>query len=277
MPTLANHKFNVQFTGHTAHAAVAPWQGVNALDAAVLAYNGISVLRQQLHPSNRIHCIISDGGLRPNVIPGSASLDCYIRCPTLKGADELLTRVKKCFEGAALQSGCDMEFKMHVCGEKSNLKHSKLTRHRVNTYADLRSNKTICSLYAEAMAKVGSEVKCDFNSPGVPGSTDQGTYQVSHVPTILLLAEREEQVTYEKLIGNVTYECPGIQAYVGVPAEKGCINHTPGFTAIVGTEESHKLGIEAAKGMALAGWRILADGEVAARVRDEFEKDKKLR
>lgn len=251
MPTLANHKFNVTYKGQTAHAAMAPWEGINALDAAVLAYNGISVLRQQVHPSNRIHCVISDGGLRPNVIPGSASLDCYIRCPTLKGADELLSRVRRCFEGASLQSGCEMEFTMYVMvARRSRGINQQLTRHRINTYADLRPNKTICSVYAEAMAALGSEVKCDSTSTGVPGSTDQG---------------------------NVSYACPSTQTYVGIPAEPGCNNHTAGFTAVAGTKEAHRLCLEAAKGMAVAGWKILAEDQIAAAVRRDFEVDEELR
>jgi len=40
-----------------AHAALSPWEGKNALDAAVLAYTNISALRQQLHPTHRIHGI----------------------------------------------------------------------------------------------------------------------------------------------------------------------------------------------------------------------------
>lgn len=111
MPTLASLKMTIQFTGKTAHAAMAPWEGTNALDAAVLAYNGIGVLRQQVHPRNRIHCVISNGGVRPNIIPGSAAIDAYIRSPTVKMAEELLVRVRNCFEGAALQAGCTMELK----------------------------------------------------------------------------------------------------------------------------------------------------------------------
>lgn len=114
MPTLASLKITVRFTGKTAHAAMAPWEGVNALDAAVLSYNSIGVLRQQIHPCNRVHCIISDGGLRPNIIPGSSALDCYIRSPTLAMAEELFKRVKNCFEGAALQAGCTLEIQMFV-------------------------------------------------------------------------------------------------------------------------------------------------------------------
>lgn len=69
MPTLASHKFNVHLTGNNAHAAVASWEGINALDAVVLAYTGISVLRQQMYPEDRIHGVIAQGGERPNVIP----------------------------------------------------------------------------------------------------------------------------------------------------------------------------------------------------------------
>ena len=42
----------------SAHAALSPWEGRNALDAAVTAYNSISALRQQLKPNVRVHGII---------------------------------------------------------------------------------------------------------------------------------------------------------------------------------------------------------------------------
>lgn len=112
LPTTANNKFTVQYTGRSAHAAVAPWDGVNALDAVVLAYNGISVLRQQIKPAERIHGIISEGGKRPNIIPASGSLEYYIRSPTLKSADALKDRAMKCFEGAAMQTGCEVAYQV---------------------------------------------------------------------------------------------------------------------------------------------------------------------
>lgn len=42
---------------NSAHAALSPWEGRNALDAAVMAYNSISMLRQQLKRTHRIHGI----------------------------------------------------------------------------------------------------------------------------------------------------------------------------------------------------------------------------
>ena|ERR1700761_2260167 len=41
-----------------AHAAAAPWEGQNALDAAFFAYSAVSVLRQQIKPDQRVHGII---------------------------------------------------------------------------------------------------------------------------------------------------------------------------------------------------------------------------
>lgn len=36
---LANVKMSIHFTGREAHAAIAPWDGVNALDAVCLSYS----------------------------------------------------------------------------------------------------------------------------------------------------------------------------------------------------------------------------------------------
>lgn len=107
---LANDKVTVTFTGKPAHAAAAPWEGVNALDAVVAAYVNISLLRQQILPTQRIHGVVASGGDRPNVIPMSASVDYYIRSPTKKGLKTLTEKVVKCFEAAAMATGCGVQF-----------------------------------------------------------------------------------------------------------------------------------------------------------------------
>jgi hypothetical protein len=50
----------------SAHAALSPWEGRNALDAAVLGYNNISALRQQIKPTHRIHGIFEGQDWVPN-------------------------------------------------------------------------------------------------------------------------------------------------------------------------------------------------------------------
>lgn len=50
----------------SAHAALSPWEGQNALDAAVLAYNNIAALRQQLRPHVRVHGTFKGEAWTPN-------------------------------------------------------------------------------------------------------------------------------------------------------------------------------------------------------------------
>lgn len=51
---------------YSAHASAYPWEGQNALDAAVLAYQSVSVLRQQIKPDHRVHGIIEGKNWAPN-------------------------------------------------------------------------------------------------------------------------------------------------------------------------------------------------------------------
>jgi len=103
---LANAKFKVTFHGKEAHAAIAPWEGINALDAAVLTYSNISVLRQQLKPTIRIHGIISEGGVKPNIIPKKTVMEYFARALTREEVADLKSKVTSCFKAAAEATGC---------------------------------------------------------------------------------------------------------------------------------------------------------------------------
>ncbi len=54
--------FSVEYFGKAAHAAADPAKGVNALDAVIQMFNGISAMRQQLPEKVRVHGIITNGG-----------------------------------------------------------------------------------------------------------------------------------------------------------------------------------------------------------------------
>lgn len=105
---ICSHKFKVEFHGRTAHAGAMPWEGVNALDAAVAAYTNVSMLRQQIRPDERVHGVIEDGGRVPNVIPDYARMAWNVRAPRVKGADALRGRVDACFVAAARATGCEV-------------------------------------------------------------------------------------------------------------------------------------------------------------------------
>lgn len=228
VPMLANVKKRIHFTGRESHAAMAPWEGVNALDAVCLSYNAISMLRQQIRPYERIHGVFREAGDRPNVIPGKCCVEYYVRSDTRAHAEALWLRVLKCFQGAALATDCQIEIET------------------LNSYADVRASKKLCAAYVEAMPKgtVHPTEPSDF----LAGSTD---------------------------MGNVCYECPGFHGAFGIDTAAGEGNHTKGFAAAAGTDDSFDRALECGKGMALVGWRMLQDDAFAEEVTTDWKEDMK--
>ena len=70
---------SVEFHGKASHAAGAPHQGVNALEAMIISYNAINSLRQHVVDGSRVHGIITDGGQAANVVPAHSAGLFYIR------------------------------------------------------------------------------------------------------------------------------------------------------------------------------------------------------
>jgi amidohydrolase len=106
---LGMRELTVEYFGKASHAAATPDQGVNALDAVVLAYTGIGVMRQQVRPDARIHGIITHGGQAPNIIPDYAAARFYVRALDLTYMNDLFGRVASCCEAAALATGCQIK------------------------------------------------------------------------------------------------------------------------------------------------------------------------
>ena len=102
---LSDQTVIVTYKGHAAHAAAFPWEGINALDAAIVAYNNISALRQQMKPTWRVHGVISEGGVKPNIIPDRAQLIFETRAPNNKELHQLTEKVTNCLKAAASATG----------------------------------------------------------------------------------------------------------------------------------------------------------------------------
>jgi aminobenzoyl-glutamate utilization protein B len=100
------------FHGKTAHGAVAPWEGRDALDAVELMSIGFDKLREHLKPTYRGHRVITMGGIQPNVIPDLAQIWWYVRDASGPAAKENFDKLVNIGKGAALMTGTtmDMEF-----------------------------------------------------------------------------------------------------------------------------------------------------------------------
>lgn len=163
---LACLELDIRFEGKAVHAAAHPHTGINALDAMIVAFVNVGLLRQQLLDSARIHGIITDGGQAVNVIPAHTAASLLIRAEDDEYLDSTLkARVLACFEGAAQATGARLEYRW---GEESR-------------YRAMRSNLALAEAYSENIQLLGRKLA----PPGkrLMGSTDMGN--VSHlVPAI---------------------------------------------------------------------------------------------
>lgn len=96
----------IAFKGKASHAAANPQDGINALDALVLVFNAIGLLRQQLPQDVRIHGIVTRGGDAPNIIPEDTEARFYVRAATVRRMMDVYHQLERIVEGAALQTGC---------------------------------------------------------------------------------------------------------------------------------------------------------------------------
>lgn len=90
----------VQYIGKTAHAAGAPHEGVNALNAACLGLMGVNALRETFREEDvvRVHPIITKGGDLVNCVPADVRLELYVRAATMKAIDNTHARVDAAFK-----------------------------------------------------------------------------------------------------------------------------------------------------------------------------------
>ena len=102
-------RVQVDYHGKAAHAAARPELGINALDALLLAINGISVLRQQLPSDVRVHTIITKGGTLPQVVPDHTTAVLTVRANNPDTLNVVIPRIDACLRGAAQMTGARLE------------------------------------------------------------------------------------------------------------------------------------------------------------------------
>ncbi|MCK5570496.1 MAG: M20 family metallopeptidase, partial [Spirochaetes bacterium] len=125
---LAVDGLEFSYKGKSAHAAAAPHEGINALDAVILLFTAINALRQQLKEDVRIHGNVIKGGDAVNIIPETAVARFYIRSQQRRYLNEVVEKVKNCAKGAALQSGAELEISIFEDPGNDLLKNSPLIK-----------------------------------------------------------------------------------------------------------------------------------------------------
>lgn len=120
MSSLANYAIKFKYYGISSHAAATPHLGRSALDAVELLNIGVNFLREHVEQDVRMHYAITNaGGTAANVVQAYAEVSYLIRAPKKKQVMDVLKRVQKIAEGAALMTETTVE--MEFEGAASNL------------------------------------------------------------------------------------------------------------------------------------------------------------
>lgn len=233
MRTAAYARFHVAYEGRAAHAAASPWLGINALDALVTAYNGLSVLRQQTHPTDVIQGVITEGGVAPNIIPDRAAGVFIVRADTRASLRELMTKTDRCFAAGALATSAKLAVKPE------------------QAYADHVPNRALARSYTRHFNRL---------HPDAPIPTDQDVDDMRG----RTMASTDQ--------GDISYAMPSLSAgFAILPGPLGTGPHSPEFAQSAGTRDAHERALRVGKALAGTAIDLLAQKGLLEEVKKEWK------
>jgi len=151
-------QYTVEYFGKDAHAAGAPEEGINALDAQIQLFVNASTYRQQMLQTNRMHGVIREGGFKPNIIPSYTKSEWYLRSLNKDGLEKIESDFYNFVNAAAMATKCEVKISSPDY-----------------IYQEIKNNQTMYELYQENSKDVGRDMilQKDAVRPGL-GSTDMG-------------------------------------------------------------------------------------------------------
>ena len=251
--TLANVSGKFRFQGVAAHAAAAPERGRSALDGVEAMDAMVNMMREHVPQDTRIHYVITDGGKAPNVVPDTAEVYYYIRHPDQRVLADIVERVKKAAEGAALGTGTTVEFNQTggtfdtlPNDTLGRLMHANLMKVALPTYsAEERTfMERLSATFPQAMRARDQAVAPYSSGEIVPASSD---------------------------VGDVSYTTPtvGMSAATWAP---GTPPHSWQAVAASGHSIGAQGAVVAAKALALTAAELFQSPDVLAAARTELER-----
>ncbi|KAK3307274.1 uncharacterized protein B0T15DRAFT_553856 [Chaetomium strumarium] len=241
--TTAFSRLGVEYVGRAAHAAKAPWRGINALDALVVAYNAVSALRQQTMPGDVIGLAITDGGGdATNLVHAHAACVCVLRARTAARLRVLQDKVGACFRAGAEATG------------------ARVTITLTQGYDDHVPNRVLAASYARAWHH------SIHRPPPPPPPSDP--------PMPPLLPHEFTRIMSSTDQGNISYAVPSVNASFAIPpGPLGGQPHSPDFEVASGTREAFGRALRVGKALAGTAVDVLTKEGLLAEVKRQWRRD----
>ena len=246
--SLANTRIDFTFVGRSAHAAAAPHLGRSGLDAIELMNVGVNYMREHMPDSARVHYAYLDaGGIAPNVVQARAKVRYLIRAADLAQLTQLVARVRKIADGAALMTETTVTTK--VVSAVSNLMgNDPLERLMDENFQRLGAPEfdEADNAFAEQIRSTlqPADIAAAFDRAGVPARMD-----LPMCDFIVPLEARGRGGNGSTDVGDVSWVVPTVQAR-GATCAVGTPFHTWQLTAQGKTPAAHKGLVHVAKVMA---------------------------
>lgn len=267
---LAMNSIKFKFKGIPAHAAAAPQAGRSALDAVELMNVGANYLREHIIEKARIHYVITNGGMAPNVVPEDAEVWYFVRAPKRADVKEISQRLFKIAQGAAMMT-------------ETTEKHELLA----GCY-DVVANDVLGKLMHTNMVEVGPPKFTDEDFELGKNLSDLSTredkkkvmstyfapdYVLDKVlcDEIIKINDREAIMAGSVDAGDVSYITPFSQI-TAATWPIGTAAHTWVATASSGSGIGMNAMIFAAKVMAGTVYDLLSDNTIIDDAKEEFDK-----
>jgi aminobenzoyl-glutamate utilization protein B len=268
-PSLANTRADFLFTGRTSHAAASPHLGRSALDAVELMNVGVNYMREHMPSDARIHYAVLDtGGIAPNVVQAHARVRYSIRARDLPGMNELVQRVHKVAQGAALMTETAVEMRI------------------ISAVSNVLANTPLEQALHRIMEELGpphfDDADKDFATKIRATLTEKDIATVYHTigmdPTDRPLADflvpldaRRNPLIGSTDVGDVSWVVPTVQVHAPTIAI-GTPLHTWQVVAQGKSPAAHKAMVQAAKAMAGLGVRALTEPDLIAAAKADLKK-----
>jgi aminobenzoyl-glutamate utilization protein B len=257
------------FEGKSAHAGSAPHMGRSALDAVELMNVGANYMREHIQEQNRVHYIITEGGVEPNTVPAKAAVWYNVRAPKREIVVETFQWLVEIAKGAAMMtqtrlaevkiiSGCYEVLPNQTLVELLGKNMSEFGGPRFDD-EDRRLAQEISGLFDEAQKQKGLE------SNFIPLSyMDQSLHEGVEPPH-----DYGQSLKASTDVGDVSWMTP--LAMFGVATwPLGAVAHTWQTVAASGSGIGFHAMHFAAKTLAASLVDLYTDGDLLAKAKEEF-------
>ena len=196
----------VTFHGTPSHASGAPWNGRSAMDAMMLAFHGLEIMREHVKDGCRIHYTILQGTGPSNIVHETARAHITLRADDKVYLEDMRQRMENVLKGACLMT--DTTYEMNWLPVYWNYVPNQTLRQRTFAIAKELGAKALNT--ADAKGNGSSDIgNVSWVAPSMNLYThyDFGAHTMEHMENGKTEAARDAMVMGSRIFSHIALDC----------------------------------------------------------------------